>query len=55
MNRVLVSVLYLIAMIALIVGLDVTLVRDHLALRLIVNIGIVLVFGFVFMKYIYKR
>ena len=55
MKKAVVSILYLIAMIALIVGLDLTLLRDHLALRLIVNIGIVLVFGFVYLKYIYKR
>jgi hypothetical protein len=43
-GRQLATVLYLLAMVGLIVGLDVTLLRDHFTARLIVNIGIVLVF-----------
>ncbi|HWU21865.1 MAG TPA: hypothetical protein VN088_10080 [Nocardioides sp.] len=34
-----------LVMVALIVGLDVTLLRERFALRLAVNVGIVLVFG----------
>ena len=38
-------ILYVLVMIALIVGLDVTLLRGHFTARLIVNIAIVLLFG----------
>ena len=37
--------LYVLVMIALIVGLDVTLLRGHFAARLILNIATVLLFG----------
>jgi hypothetical protein len=37
-------VLYLLAMVAIIVGVDVLWLRHHLTARLIVNVGIVLVF-----------
>jgi hypothetical protein len=37
-------VLYLVAMVALIVTLDVFFLRNHFTARLIVNVGIVLVF-----------
>lgn len=35
----------LVVMVALIVGLDVAYLRDHFALRLVVNVAIVCVFG----------
>jgi hypothetical protein len=38
------SVLYLLAMVAIIVGVDVLFFRHHLWARLSVNVGIVLVF-----------
>ena len=38
-------ILYVVVMIALIVGLDLTLLRGHFAARLIVNIAIVALFG----------
>ena len=41
-------VIYAIVMIALIVGLDVTILRDHTLLRLAVNVGIVLTFGAIY-------
>lgn len=44
MGRQIATVLYLLAMIAIIVGLDVAVLKDHFTLRLIVNIGIVVVF-----------
>lgn len=44
MGRQLATVLYILAMIAIIVGVDVAFLKDHFTLRLIVNIGIVLVF-----------
>ncbi len=37
-------VVYLLAMVAVIVGLDILLFRDHPWARLMVNVGIVLVF-----------
>ena len=46
-------VIYVLAMVALIVGVDVLFLRHHFWPRLLVNIGIVLVFGagyFVFLK-----
>jgi hypothetical protein len=43
-GRQLATVLYILAMIAIIVGVDVAFLKDHFTLRLIVNIGIVLVF-----------
>jgi len=38
-------VLGLVVMIALIVGLDVAFLRDHFALRLVVNVAIVAIFA----------
>jgi hypothetical protein len=43
-GRQIATVLYLLAMIAIIVGVDVLFLKDHFTLRLIVNIGIVVVF-----------
>jgi hypothetical protein len=39
------AVLYVLAMIAVVVGVDVLLFRNQFWARLIVNVGIVLVFG----------
>jgi hypothetical protein len=47
-------VLYVLAMIALIVGLDLTLLRHHTLPWLLVNIGIVVVFGVVYYKFLKK-
>jgi hypothetical protein len=47
------TVLYLVAMVALIVCLDVFFLKNHFTARLIVNIGIVVVFlggYFVFLR-----
>ena len=38
----------ILVMIGLIVGLDVSLLRHHFGLRLAVNVGIVLVFGLLY-------
>jgi hypothetical protein len=43
-GRQLATVLYLLAMVALIVSLDVFFLKNHFTARLIVNVGIVLVF-----------
>ena len=46
---------YVAVMIAIIVGLDVSLLRDRFWLRLIVNIAIVLVFAGVYWKFLRSR
>jgi MFS-type transporter involved in bile tolerance (Atg22 family) len=38
-------VLYVVVMVAIIVGVDFAFLRDRFAQRLIVNVGIVLIFG----------
>jgi hypothetical protein len=45
-------VLCILAMIALIVGLDLLVFRHHFWARLLVNIGIVLVFGAVYLRFL---
>ena len=50
--------LYVLVMVAVVVGVDVLFLRHHLWLRLMVNIGIVLVFGalyFAFFSRFLKR
>jgi hypothetical protein len=52
-GRQAVLVVYVLAMVALIVGVDVLFLRHQFWPRLIVNVGIVLVFGacyFIFLK-----
>jgi hypothetical protein len=44
-GRQIATVLYILAMIAIIVGVDILFLKDHFTLRLIVNIGLVVVFG----------
>ena len=44
MGRTLAVVLYVIAMVAVIVGMDVLFFRQHVWLRLAANIGVVLIF-----------
>ena len=48
------SALYVLAMVAVVVGVDVLFFRHHCWARLIVNIGIVLVFAAVYFR-ILKR
>ena len=45
-------VLYVVAMIAVIVGVDVTFFRDRFWERLFVNIGIVLVFAAFYLRFL---
>ena len=52
MGRQLVSVLYVMAMAAVIVGLDFGFFRDRFWERLTVNIGIVLVFAAFYFKFL---
>jgi type IV secretory pathway VirB2 component (pilin) len=47
-------VLYVLALIVVVVGVDVLFLRNHFLARLLVNIGIVLVFG-AFYFWVLKR
>ena len=44
-------VIYLVVMVALIIGLDVWFLRDHLWWRLATNVGIVVVFATVYLLF----
>ncbi|MGB3695840.1 MAG: hypothetical protein WBA05_00255 [Gordonia sp. (in: high G+C Gram-positive bacteria)] len=45
MGRNLIVIVYVLVMVALIIGLDVAFLRDHLWLRLAVNVGVVVIFA----------
>jgi hypothetical protein len=45
-------VLYLLVMVALVVGVDVFLFRDHFWERLIANVGIVLIFVACYLRFL---
>ena len=47
--------LYVLAMVGLIVGLDVAVLQHHFLARLLVNIGIVLVFVTVYLTFLKRR
>ena len=49
------AVLYVLAMVAIIVALDVLLLREHALVRLVVNIGIVLAFAVVYLVFLRNR
>jgi hypothetical protein len=51
MDRRIVVVIYVVAMAAVIVGVDFAFFRNRLWERLIVNIGIVLVFGAFYLRF----
>ena len=51
MTRPLLSVSYVVAMIAIIVSVDALIFRNHLWERLIVNVGIVLVFAAFYLRF----
>ena len=51
MGRQLAVVLFVLAMVVVIVGVDVLFFRSHLWLRLMVNVGIVLVFGAFYLRF----
>jgi hypothetical protein len=44
--------LYVLALIAVVVGVDILFFRHHFLARLIVNIGIVLVFGAFYLRFL---
>ena len=48
----LVAILYIALMIALIIGLDVTIFKDRFWERLAVNVGIVLVFAAFYLRFL---
>ena len=52
MGRQVADVLYVVAMIAVIVGVDFVFFRNRFWERLIVNIGIVLVFAAFYLRYL---
>jgi hypothetical protein len=52
MGRQAALVLYVLAMVAVVVGVDVLFFRNHLWARLAVNIGIVLVFGAFYFRFL---
>jgi predicted cobalt transporter CbtA len=45
-------VLYVLALVAVVVGVDVLFFRHHFWARLIVNVGIVLVFGAFYLRFL---
>ena len=45
-------VLYVLAMVAVVVAVDILFFRDHLWERLMVNVGIVLLFGAFYLRFL---
>ena len=54
MSRPVVGVLYAVAMAAIIIGVDFAFFRGRFWERLIVNIGIVLVFGAFYLRFLWR-
>jgi hypothetical protein len=54
MGRQAAVVLYVLALVAVVVGVDVLLFRNHFWARLMVNVGIVLVFAAFYLRF-FKR
>jgi hypothetical protein len=52
MGRSAAIVLYVLALVVVVVGVDVLFFRHHFWARLIVNVGIVLVFGAVYLRFL---
>jgi len=52
MGRQAVVVLYVLAMVAIVVGVDILFFRNHFWPRLIVNVGIVLIFGAFYFRFL---
>ncbi len=55
MGKQLAIVLYVVAMVAIIVAVDVAFFRHHFSGRLVANIGIVLVFAAVYLLFLRRR
>ena len=52
MGRQTAVVLYVLALVAVVVGVDVLFLRHQFWVRLVVNVGIVLVFGAVYFRFL---
>ncbi len=52
MNRQVAVVLYVVAMVAMIVGVDVAFFRNRFWERLMVNVGVVLVFAAFYLRFL---
>ena len=52
MGRPVLGVLYALVMVAVVVVFDVLFFRDHVWARLMVNVGIVLVFGAFYLRFL---
>jgi hypothetical protein len=52
MSRSVIAALYVAAMVTLVVGVDIAFFRGHVWERLMVNVGIVLVFVAVYLRFI---
>ena len=52
MKREVILVLYIVLMAALIIGVDVLFFRNHFWERLMVNIGMVLIFGAFYLRFL---
>jgi hypothetical protein len=55
MGRQVILVLYVLAMVAVVVGVDILFFRHHFWERLAVNVGIVLVFGAFYLRFLNRR
>jgi len=55
MRRQVAVVLFVLAMVTVVVGLDVLFFKHHFWERLIVNVGVVLVFVAVYFKFLKRR
>jgi hypothetical protein len=54
-RRPVAAVLYVVALVAVVVGVDILFFRHHLLERLIVNIGIVVVFAAFYCRFLMRR
>jgi uncharacterized membrane protein len=55
MGRRIASVIYVLALVGVVVSMDVLLLKHHTFLRLVVNIGIVLVFAAFYLGFHHAR
>jgi hypothetical protein len=55
MSRQLAVVLYVLALVAVVVGVDILFFKHQFWERLIANVGIVLVFGAVYLRFLKRR
>jgi hypothetical protein len=55
MRRQSAVVLYVLALVAIVVGVDILFFRHHFWERLVANVGIVLVFGAVYLRFLKGR